>query len=591
MKIQIPFVQEKGATLLLVTIVTTGLVGFALAAYLMMMSTQNRTTIASMAWNTSMAVVEAGIEDGMAHINKNGLENLASDGWAGSPSAGYTVTRYLGNNYYVVTISNVASVPIVPIIVSTGYVPTRLALWGGGPILATVNQNTAYTKRTVMVTALSESMFPSGLIAKDGVNWNGNIYTDSYDSTDPAYSTNRKWDMAKRKAGGSVGANNGNISMGGGVIYGSANTGPNGVVSGGTVGDLAWTSSSSGIQPGHYLNNMNYSFSDVKPPFGTNDVVFTTEPPGGGLATYATNSIITTNNTAGLLIIPSGAVAVFTNSATLSSVYPTGTPYPVYPTNICSGSFRSTNFITMISTNAVPIITTICYKQNGITVVACDHSSAKITISTTNWTTIVSSSQVPVYTTNAAACVTNFYHTSFTVAMSSTNQTYSTNSSGNYDAVYQDGNYQFSSWPGGNVLIMGNAKIYITGGLSMTGQEGITIAAGGSLNLYMGGNVKIGGNGVMNANADATKCAIWGLNTCAEIKVGGNAAYTGTIYAPHASLKGHGGGNDDFDMSGSAIVNSVTMNGHFVFHYDEALGRTGLADGFKISSWQEISSN
>jgi len=35
-------------------------------------------------------------------------------------------------------------------------------------------------------------------------------------------------------------------------------------------------------------------------------------------------------------------------------------------------------------------------------------------------------------------------------------------------------------------------------------------------------------------------------------------------------------------------VNSVVMNGHFNFHYDENLKRIGPAVGFVVSSWKEL---
>jgi len=535
MKITSPRASTSGSTLLLVTLVTTALIGFALAAYLRMMSSQNRTTVASMAWNKCMAIVEAGIEDAMAHINHNGLENLNRDGWVESGTKVYTITRYLGDCYYSVTISNVASVPLIPVIVATGYVPTRLSGWPSGPnALATIDNastRTAYTKRSVMVTALADSMFPSGMVSKDGISWNGNIFSDSFDSTDPTYSSNRRYDPAKKKDGGSVGANSGNIVMGGGKIYGTVNTGPSGTVSGGSVGDAAWLASNTGIQPGHYLNTMNYSFSKVQPPFKSGDVVFTTMPAGGNLTLFDTNTITTSNTIAGALTVPSGYSAIATNKTTLSAVYPTGTAYPVVATNICE-------------------------KIKGDTV-----------------------------------CTTNWYHTSFTyVATSSTNIVSS--STDNYDAIFEEGNYQFTSWTDLNklALIKGNVNIYVIGDVKFTGKDGLKIAVGGSLNLYVGGALHLGGNGIVNANVDSTKCAIWGLDTCTDIDFGGNASFTGTIYAPEATYKAGGGGSDQYDVVGSVVVKDVKMNGHFSFHYDEALGKTGLADGYKINSWKEISS-
>jgi hypothetical protein len=36
------------------------------------------------------------------------------------------------------------------------------------------------------------------------------------------------------------------------------------------------------------------------------------------------------------------------------------------------------------------------------------------------------------------------------------------------------------------------------------------------------------------------------------------------------------------------MVNRVTMNGHFNFHYDEALGRMPGGGRFLVTQWDEI---
>jgi len=35
------------------------------------------------------------------------------------------------------------------------------------------------------------------------------------------------------------------------------------------------------------------------------------------------------------------------------------------------------------------------------------------------------------------------------------------------------------------------------------------------------------------------------------------------------------------------VVYSVTLNGHYDFHYDTALATNGISRGFVVSSWQE----
>src|SRR5262245_55295433 len=105
MKARILRQSGQGGNTLLLTIVVTGLIGFLLAAYLTLVQSQTGATMRSQSWNFAMPVIEAGIEEAMQHLNKNGATNnsLATDGWSGSGST-YSITRALGDSYYSVTI-------------------------------------------------------------------------------------------------------------------------------------------------------------------------------------------------------------------------------------------------------------------------------------------------------------------------------------------------------------------------------------------------------------------------------------------------------------------------------------------------------
>jgi len=61
----------------------------------------------------------------------------------------------------------------------------------------------AYLGRGVRVTAVRSQLFVKGLVAKDSIDMNGNnIMTDSFDSTNPNYSTNGVYIASKHKATG-----------------------------------------------------------------------------------------------------------------------------------------------------------------------------------------------------------------------------------------------------------------------------------------------------------------------------------------------------------------------------------------------------
>ena len=62
---------------------------------------------------------------------------------------------------------------------------------------------------------------------------------------------------------------------------------------------------------------------------------------------------------------------------------------------------------------------------------------------------------------------------------------------------------------------------------------------------------------------------------------------------PDADLALNGGGTSEQDFSGSLMVDTnVRLNGHFKFHWDEALGRMASDNDarYLVKSWNEIRS-
>lgn len=161
----------------------------------------------------------------------------------------------------------------------------------------------------------------------------------------------------------------------------------------------------------------------------------------------------------------------------------------------------------------------------------------------------------------------------------------------NYEYVLGTGNYvlPFLSLSGQNkVLVTGHAVLLVEGDVSLSGQSSITIASGGSLQMYVkGANSSLGGSGVVNQTGSALNFGYWGMNSNTQVSFTGNAAFVGTIYAPYANLKLGGGGNNDHDFVGASVSSSVQMNGHFNFHYDEALKKWGPRRGYTIINWNE----
>jgi choice-of-anchor A domain-containing protein len=110
----------------------------------------------------------------------------------------------------------------------------------------------------------------------------------------------------------------------------------------------------------------------------------------------------------------------------------------------------------------------------------------------------------------------------------------------------------------------------------------------GKLTIYMDGpSFSMNGAAVVDGGS-AASLAYYGTTNNTSVTLSGNAAFTGTIYAPEADIKLGGGGNNTYDMVGAIIGNTITMNGHFNFHFDENLITAGPSRGYVANSWREL---
>jgi hypothetical protein len=166
-----------------------------------------------------------------------------------------------------------------------------------------------------------------------------------------------------------------------------------------------------------------------------------------------------------------------------------------------------------------------------------------------------------------------------------------TDASGNtYTYILSDGDWQISS-PlkfNGQVLVTGDAVLYVTSSVNFGSGEFIKIQPGASLKLYVSAkDVSIGGQGVLNETGDASNFSYYGLPDNTKFAFSGNSALVGTIYAPQADFTLGGGGSTVYDFIGASITKTVQMNGHYNFHYDENLQRVGPQRWVAVS-WDEI---
>lgn len=162
----------------------------------------------------------------------------------------------------------------------------------------------------------------------------------------------------------------------------------------------------------------------------------------------------------------------------------------------------------------------------------------------------------------------------------------------NYNYVLNGTDYSMSTLnlSGGStnrILVMGNARLYVSGDISITDHAGIVIAPGATLKLYAAGaSTALGGSGIINESGGATNFSYYGLPSNTSIDLPGNSLFAGTIYAPHADITlGHGGSTNEF--VGAFVSKSVTVNGHINLHYDELLGRANSDGGYVVTAWNE----
>ena len=531
-------------------LVATAIVGLAVVSALTLASNENQSTQRSQAWNECIAVIEAGIEEALSHMNDSGLTNLQSNGWRRQNDV-YCMNRNLGDHRYQVEIHGSNT----PLIFATGYVRMPMC-------------NDKFLSRAVKCTTRREGIFSKAMIAKETIDLRGNnINADSYISTDPNYSTDGRYDPAKRRDHGDIATNSGldnSFNVGNANIAGKIQTGPGGKPSlgpNGTVGDLAWVDSGTlGIQPEYFADDMNVTFPEVKPPWNGGACA----APTGGWITNTTETVTALTNTATTISYPVGNIgSIFTNGFSSSTNFPVNSPGPVTTTYVTNTAPTSSQTFpaagTYIGTVVTREVTTGALASRGTW-----YDYNRITTTVTYYTYPTFTATYVNYTTNAANTATW------------------------YDYILQDCNYELSRLSG-SVLVLGNANLWVMDDINISGLGGIWIQPGASLKLYVSApTATISGQGIVNYNASTDSFYYLGLPTNTKLSLSGNGEFTGAIYAPNADFILGGGGNQVYDFIGSSVTRSVTLNGHYNFHYDEQLEKSGPMRVLVVTSWNEI---
>lgn len=531
--------REQGS-MLIMTVVISGIIGLTLASYLSMVQAQHLNVMRSQTWNAAIPACESGIEEALAHLNSIGDADRATNGWVLATGT-YNKTNTIGGTRYEVSISSANP----PVVTSYGYVPAPL---GKGEV-----------SRAVRVNTTRETSGMKGLVAKGSIGLGPGSVVDSYDSrVTPTYVA------GSANSNAFVGAVGGNIS-GGSIIKGDTATGPGFTITSPHTGSSA--------------NDLSMSFPPVGAPFTGG--YFT---PGSGTVTVTNFSVSGTTITTNAIPSPFPASGVITNTGSFTNTSP-----PASGAYTTQSSTTTTTSWPGASVGTITTNVTAIGGQKDPPAAGTYIPPYVVTSSPTryHYNRIDSYSySVTKYVYNT---VTYTYSTSTTNAVSTTTASYTyVLDSENYktDSISMSGQSE--------MLVRGDAVLWVTDSFTSSGNARITILPGASLKLYVGdgsgsgSEIKISGNGVLNMAGDTEKMSIFGLNDCTVVKMAGNGAYVGTVYAPNAQLQGKGGGNDVDDFQGAAIVGSVSYNGHFNFHYDEKLGDNGGMTEWKIASWSEF---
>ena len=570
MKIKVYRKIKQWGSAMVTCLVLCTVLSLFLMYYLSLTQQQTLLSARSQSWNMAIAVTEAGLEEGLQQLNES-TANLVANGWSFNGTVYQSPLRTFpdGSAYQVVI--DMSQDPFNPGIVSLSYMnPPAFASAQPTAFFAQIvpspvaGSSSLQVSRAVHVRCTRGNLLIKGMVAKHRIDMNGNdILTDSFDSTDPTKSVAGQYDpnffvgdngdvASNDSLANSVGVGNANIyghvivGKGGGVAVGSN----------GGVGDHTWQAANAGgIQPNYFNDNANFTFPDQ---FLPNWAGYLAPLPGSSIAT--TNYTFSTNAVVGSTTYPNPVPpdGVVTNVITVKNVQ----SWPNQP-----GATVTTNCGSNIidAGKNIPPHELVCGTpwQNG----NGDKNNS-------DWYFYPIASYNYTYNTYTY----NLYSTNTTV-------TYS-----DWDYILDDGNYVLPLTAlHGRVLVRGNATLVLPRGINMNGSDVVQIAAGGSLTVYAAGATDtIGGNGIINQSGFAANCTLNFTPATTTLNFNGNGEFIGSIVAPEAHVNMNGGGHSVNDFIGALMADSITMLGHYQFHYDEALGKRGAKSRFIIMSWDEV---
>lgn len=250
---------SRSGSVLLGTMIFVLAIAAFLATYLYFVQNSNLGVARAQQWNSALTIAEAGIEEGLANLNRIAFTtNPTNGGFAG------VLSRDLNGGSYAVTNN---SAGIVQTLTSRGTAPSPI--------------DKQDITRVVRVTAQRQGLFTKGMISMTDIRMNGNgVISDSFDSHNPAQSNNGRYD-GKIYSGtnGDIAAVNGVVNLGNHTIGGDLYLGPNSTFPRGNVLGTVYT-------------DWNVQFDEVSLPTSDDNgnAIAWTPAPGTASAHTFTNS-------------------------------------------------------------------------------------------------------------------------------------------------------------------------------------------------------------------------------------------------------------------------------------------------------------
>lgn len=270
-------VRGETGSLLVTAALSSAVIGILIGGMLTFISTEYEFEVRGHRWTQALHLGEAGVELAFAEFNNyylTGQGGFANErGWYYAGSGQYY--RYIPN-YYNANGERVGY--IYSYVNGVGSASPYLFAYGG----CTTIPDGPIVYRAIEARLKNSARFPCAMVAKQTIDMNGNnVTTDSYDSTDPAKSTNGQFDSAKRQANGDIASNDtvtntvdlalGNANIYGRVLLrpsGSVTMGPNGSIGPTLVEASRATSVAQAQANGWVRNDFQVDIPDVTLPTG-----------------------------------------------------------------------------------------------------------------------------------------------------------------------------------------------------------------------------------------------------------------------------------------------------------------------------------